>query len=150
MGLNKVILQGNLTADPELRTTPNGAAVVKFTMAVQRNYKNASGDYESDFININAWKGTAEFVTKHFKKGDAIAICGAIQTRSWTTSEGNKRYSTEVVADEVFFASKKKSTSKNDENQVKIALDKNDENQSKNSANSPDFEELSSIEDLPF
>ena len=99
--MNKTILIGNLTKDPELTQTTSGIAVAKFTIAVQRKFKNAEGEYESDFINCVAWKNTAEFVQKYFKKGEKIAVSGSIQTRTYDNSDGKKVYVTEVVADEV-------------------------------------------------
>ena len=103
MSFNKVILIGNLTADPELKQTQSGVSVCSFNIAVNRRFK-AEGQQECDFISIVAWRQQAEFVCKYFKKGQAIVICGAIQTRNWTDNQGNKRYATEVVADEVSFA----------------------------------------------
>lgn len=99
--MNKTILIGNLTKDPELTQTTSGIAVAKFTLAVQRKFKNAEGEYESDFPQIVAWKNTAEFVQKYFKKGEKIAVSGSIQTRTYDNSDGKKVYVTEVVADEV-------------------------------------------------
>ena len=78
---NLVVLTGRLTADPELKTTPNGVSVTSFSIAVQRKQKNSNGEYETDFINIVAWRQTAEFITKHFTKGSLIGIEGCIQTR---------------------------------------------------------------------
>ena len=105
---NKVILGGRLTADPELKTTPNGAAVTSFTIAVNRRYGNKNGEEtQADFINVVAWRQTAEFITRYFRKASSICIVGSIQTRSWTDNQGNKRYSTEVVADEAMFVDAK-------------------------------------------
>ena len=104
--MNKVILIGNLTADPELKQTPSGISVVSFTVAINRRYqsKNATeGQQTADFVSIVAWRQTAEFVSRYFKKGKPILVCGALQSRSYTDSQGNKRYVTEVVADEVSF-----------------------------------------------
>ena len=103
--LNKVILMGRLTKEPELRTTQSGVAVASFTLAVDRGYKKD----EVDFINIVAWRGTAEFVSKWFSKGQLVAVSGRLQVRSYEDRDGNKRTATEVVADEVFFAESKKS-----------------------------------------
>ena len=102
--LNKVILIGNLTADPELKQTQSGISVVSFTIAINRRYqsKNApEGQQTADFINIVAWRQSAEFVSRFFRKGKPILVCGSIQSRSYTDNQGNKRYVTEVVADEV-------------------------------------------------
>ena len=105
--LNKAILIGNLVADPELKQTPGGVSVCSFRIGVQRRFKDASGTYQSDFINIVAWRQQAEFVSKFFRKGRAICVVGSIQTRDYTDQQGNKRYMTEVVADEVSFADSK-------------------------------------------
>jgi len=103
-GLNKVILMGNLTADPEFKTTPNGVSVTTFSIAVGRRFAKQGDEVTADFIRIVCWRQQAEFVSKYFTKGKAIVIVGALQTRSWTDQNGQKRYSTEVVADEVYFA----------------------------------------------
>jgi single-strand DNA-binding protein len=103
MALNKVILIGNLTADPELKQTQGGLSVCSFNIAVNRRVK-VEGQQDCDFISIVAWRQQAEFVCKYFKKGQAILVCGQLQTRNWTDNQGNKRYATEVVADEVSFA----------------------------------------------
>ena len=109
--LNKAILIGNLTADPELKQTQGGISVCSFSIGVQRRYKDANGTYGADFINIVAWRQTAEFICKYFRKGKPICIVGSIQVRSYTDQQGNKRYATEVVADEAnFIESKSDST----------------------------------------
>ncbi len=106
--LNKVVLMGRLTRDPELRYTPSNVAVATFSLAVDRNYARAGEQRQTDFINIVAWRTTAEFVAKYFTKGQLVALCGKLQTRTWDDAEGKKRYVTEVVADEVFFAEGKR------------------------------------------
>ena len=105
--LNKAILIGNLTADPELKQTPSGVSVCSFSIGVQRRFKDANGTYGADFINIVAWRQTAEFICKYFRKGKPICIVGSIQVRSYTDQQGNKRYATEVVADEATFTESK-------------------------------------------
>ncbi len=107
--LNKVILIGNLTADPELKQTPNGVSVCSFSIAVQRRFANKSDAQAQtvDFINIVAWRQQAEFICRFFKKGRPICIVGAIQSRSWTATDGSKRYATEVVVDEASFVDSK-------------------------------------------
>ena len=109
--LNKAILMGRLTRDPELRYTQTNVPVVSFSLAVDRGYsRNASeGQQTVDFINIVAWRNTAEFVSKWFRKGQLVAVTGRIQVRSWKDRDGNNRTTTEVVADECFFAESKKS-----------------------------------------
>lgn len=101
--LNRVILIGRLTKDPELRYTPNGVAVSTFTLAVSRNYSNQQGQRETDFINIVTWKGLAETVANYLKKGRLTAVEGRMQTRNYDNNEGKKVYITEVVADNVRF-----------------------------------------------
>ena len=105
--LNKAILMGNMVADPELKQTPSGVSVCSFSIGVTRRFKDANGNYQSDFINIVAWRSTAEFITKYFRKGRPICIVGSIQSRNYTDQQGNKRYVTEVVADEVSFGANK-------------------------------------------
>lgn len=105
--INEVILVGRLVADPELKSTQSGIAVVSFTVAVNRSYKNASGGYDADFINCVAWRNQAEFLSKYFSKGDKIGIIGSIQTRSYEDRAGMKRYATEVVADKIRFIDSK-------------------------------------------
>ena len=110
---NKVILIGNLTADPELKQTNTGLSVCNFSLAINRRTKADAGQ-NVDFINVVAWRQTAEFVAKYFKKGRPLLVCGQLQTRSWTDAQGNKRYSTEVVADEVTFVENKSSSAGQD------------------------------------
>lgn len=105
--LNKVILMGRLTADPELKHTPSNVAVCSFSLAVGRSWSKD----ETDFIDIVAWRNTAEFVARYFVKGQQMALSGRLQTRMWEDKSGNKRKSVEVVADEVFFADSKKERS---------------------------------------
>lgn len=105
---NKVILGGRLTADPELKTTSSGISVTSFTIAVNRRFGNKNGDGpQADFINVTAWRQTAEFVTRYFRKASSICVVGSIQTRSYDDQNGNKRYVTEVVADEAMFVDAK-------------------------------------------
>ena len=102
--LNKVILIGNLTADPELKRTPNGVSVCRFTIAVNRRFaKQDQAQQTADFITVVAWRQSADFVARFFKKGRPILVCGQIQSRSWTDQQNVKHYATEVVADEVSF-----------------------------------------------
>ncbi len=101
---NKVILMGNLTQDPELKQTASGVSVCSFSIAVNRRFgKNEQGQQTVDFINIVAWRQQAEFVNRYFKKGNPILVCGQLQTRTWNDNQGQKRYVTEVIADEVTF-----------------------------------------------
>ena len=105
--LNKTILMGRLTKDAELRYTESGVPVASFTLAVDRGFKK-EGQQNVDFLNIVAWRKTAEFVTKWFSKGQLVAVTGRLQSRSFEDKDGNKRTVTEVVAEEVFFAESKK------------------------------------------
>lgn len=107
--MNKSILMGRLTSDPELRQTQNGTAVARFTIAINRRFQKD----ETDFINCVVWKNTAEFVCKYFSKGNMIAVVGSVQTRSWEGQDGKKVYATEVVADEVYFTGEKPETKNN-------------------------------------
>ena len=107
--LNHIVLMGRLTRDPELRRTGSGLAVASFTLAVDHDYKAAdSGERGVDFIDIVAWRNTAEFVSKYFSKGRMAVVSGRLQIRNWTDREGNKRRSAEVVADNVYFGDSKK------------------------------------------
>ncbi|MBQ7982631.1 MAG: single-stranded DNA-binding protein [Clostridia bacterium] len=107
---NKVFLMGNLCADPELKQTPTGVTVCTFRLAVQRKQKDGDGKSVSDFINIVAWRQTAEFVCKYFKKGASIIVEGSLQVREYNDAQGQRRYATEVVAWEVQFGASKGSS----------------------------------------
>lgn len=104
---NKVILGGRLTVDPELKTTPSGVSVTTFSIAVTRGRSKASGEPVTDFFNVVAWRGTAEFITRYFRKGSSICLMGTIQMREWTDNSGQTRRVTEIVADEAYFVDKK-------------------------------------------
>ena len=106
--LNKIFIMGRLTRDPELRRTQNGTAVAGFALAVDRDYKNADGTKETDFIEVVAWRSSAEFVSKYFAKGRMAVVEGRLQIRDWKDKEGNNRRSAEVVADNVYFGDSKK------------------------------------------
>jgi single-strand DNA-binding protein len=105
--MNKVILVGNLTRDPELSETPSGVAVCRFAIAVSRDYANSDGTRETDFFNITVWRGRAEVCGKYLKKGSKVAIVGSLQNRSYEDKDGIKRTVTDVVANEVEFLSPK-------------------------------------------
>ena len=109
--LNKIILMGRLTRDPELRRTNSGTAVASFSLAVDRDFKAQNGETETDFIDIVAWRNTAEFVSKYFSKGRMAVVEGRLQIREWTDKEGHKRRTAEVQADNVYFGDSKNSTS---------------------------------------
>lgn len=133
--LNKVILGGRLTGDVELKQTPQGTSVCTFSVAVNRKGKDA----QADFINCQAWRSTAEFISKYFKKGSAICIVGSIQTRTWEDQSGNKRFATEVNADEAYFVE-----GKSDGQAVT-----RDEPAFQTPA-TPNFEEVAVDDDVPF
>lgn len=106
--LNRVVLMGRLVRDPELRRTTNGTAAVSFTLAVDRDFKGQDGNKETDFIDIVAWRSTAEFVSKYFAKGRMAVVAGRLQIRDWNDKDGNKRRTTEIVADSVYFGDSNK------------------------------------------
>lgn len=105
--LNHIVLMGRLTRDPELRHTGNGTAVASFSLAVDRDYKGQSGEKETDFVDIVAWRSTADFVSKFFTKGRMTVVEGRLQLRDWTDKDGNKRRTAEVVAEHVYFGDSK-------------------------------------------
>ncbi len=149
---NKVILGGRLTADPELKTTPSGVSVTSFSIAVNRAYRPKNGEEaQADFINVTAWRSTAEFITRFFRKASSICIVGSIQTRSWVDQQGQKRYATEVVADEAFFVDAK-SESPAGAQPGTAYMPENYGAPAFASAQSAaaDFSEVSSDEELPF
>ncbi len=139
LNLNKVILGGRLTADVELKQTPQGVSVTTFSIAVNRRGKEA----QTDFINCQAWRQTAEFICKFFKKGSSICISGSIQTRSWTDQQNQKRYATEVVADEAFFVDAKADG-------VPTGSGSFGDAPAFQTQQAPKFEEIASDDDLPF
>lgn len=105
--MNKVILMGRLTRDPELRSTSSQTSYCSFTLAVDRRFKSANGERQTDFINCTAWRQTAEFVSRYFRQGSRLVLVGSIQTSSWEDQEGKRQYRTDVLADEVYFADSK-------------------------------------------
>lgn len=105
--LNQISLMGRLTRDPELRRTGSGTPVASLTLAVERDF-SAEGEKQTDFIDVVAWRGAAEFVSKYFTKGRMAAVSGRLQIRSWTDKEGSKRKAAEVVADKIYFADSKR------------------------------------------
>lgn len=142
--LNRVCLLGRLVADPELRTTPSNVSVTSFTVAVNRSYVKSGAEREADFIDIVAWRNTAEFVCKYFHKGQLVALEGSLQTRTYTDRDGNKRKAVEVVADNVYFAEPKRDgySQSNDSFQAPAP--------SFSSGSSSDFEEIAGDDELPF
>jgi single-strand DNA-binding protein len=144
MSLNKVILMGNMCADPELKQTPSGNSVCSFNIGVSRNFGRLD-EKRADFFTVVAWGTKAEFICKYFKKGQAIVVVGELQTRNWTDNQGQKRYATEVVADEVSFAGNAPAgESKNNEPTQPYMPT------AYSTQNNQNFEEIPSDESLPF
>ena len=142
--LNKVILAGRLTSDVELKTTQSGVSVTTFSIAVNRKYSQ-EGEQQADFINCTAWRSTAEFIAKYFSKGSSICIVGSIQTRSWEDNNGNKRYATEVLADEAMFVD-----SKTESQGTGTAIPSNYIPDAYKTPQNANFEAVEADADLPF
>ena len=138
--LNTAIFIGRLTADPELRHTSSDTAVTSFTVAVDRSYVKTGAERQADFIDVVAWRSTAEFVCRYFRKGQLVAVQGSIQTGQYTDRDGNKRTAFDVVADNVFFAEKK---AESGETKQGAGYDHSPDIQG-------DFEEIISPDELPF
>ena len=147
--MNKAILVGRLTRDPELRTTANGVSVCSFSIAVNRRFKNAEGNYDADFINCVAWRQQAEFLAKYFAKGRMVGLVGSIQTRNWTDQQGQKRYATEVVVDDAMFVD---SRGEGPDTGISYTTDAygSAPSYSSNASAAPNFEEHNTDDDLPF
>lgn len=150
--LNRVVLMGRLTATPELKQTTGGVSVTSFTIACDRNFADKSGNRACDFINIVAWRSTAEFVCKYFAKGRMMALEGSIQTRNYEDKQGNKRTAFEVVADQVYFADSKQSGERSSSpNFPTPSPDSFQEPPKGQSFSIGDFEEIEADDsDLPF
>ena len=159
--LNVAVLMGRLVADPELRHTANDIAVTSFTVAVDRSYVKAGADRQADFIDVVAWRNTAEFACKYFHKGQLIAVQGSIQTRSYTDKDGNKRKAFEIVADNVHFAEPKRDNygggsygappaAPGGYQQQRPAPAMEQAAPAYASADTGDFEEIPTDDDLPF
>lgn len=144
--INTVALTGRLTADPELKHTSNGIAVVSFCVAVNRRFK----DQQADFINCVAWRQTAEFICKYFVKGQMIGLEGSIQTRNYTDQDGNKRNATEVLVENASFCESKKSESNSRPSPSAAAPAAAAPSPGYSSGSSEDFEEVTLDDDLPF
>ena len=143
---NKVILGGRLTQDPELRQSTSGIPVTTFSIAVnRRTSKNA--EQQADFFNVTAWRAQAELVTKFFRKGSSIALSGTIQNRSWTDPNGQKRYATDIVAEEVSFVDSRSESSSSGQY---VPDSYNAEPSFSGGAEAPKFEEIKGDDDLPF
>lgn len=145
--MNKVVLMGRLTRDPEVRyTQTNNTLVANFSLAVNRRFTREGDTQTADFINIIAWSKTGEFVSKYFKKGQQVGVIGRIQTRSWDDQQGQKRYATEVVAEEVYFADSKRNGDDNSNFENTFGA----ESQMDGSQGDTSDFEVSSGDDLPF
>ena len=139
--LNKIILMGRLTRDPELRRTQSGTAVTSFSLAVDRDFKSQNGEKETDFIDIVAWRATAEFVSKYFTKGRMAVVEGRLQIRDWTDKDGNKRRNAEVIADNVYFGDSRSDNASGGHQAAKAPVN----------VDAEDFDEVEDTEDdLPF
>ena len=152
---NKVIIGGRITADPELKNTPSGISVTSFTIAVNRRFGSKSGeDNAADFINVTAWRQTAEFITRYFRKASSICIVGTLQNRNWTDNNGVKHYATEVVADEAFFVDAKNESPFAQRETAQPYIPESYGAPAyatpAASAEMPKFEEIGDDEDLPF
>lgn len=135
MSLNRITIQGRLTADPELRYTQTGTAVTTVTLAVDRDRKDQNGERVADFITVVAWSGTAEFFCKYFSKGRMAVVDGRLELRNWVDKDGNKRQSAEVVAQSIYFCDSKR------ENDAQISYQ---------APAAGAFEEIEDDEDFPF
>ena len=146
--LNCVTLMGRLVADPELRTTTTGKNVCTFRIAVDRSFQKPGEQRQADFISVVAWRQTAEFISKYFKKGSAICVTGSIQTRNWQDQQGNRRYATEVVADEAMFVESRNESGSG----ASYTPDAYTQapSYSSNPGSAPNFEDHNTDDDLPF
>lgn len=142
--LNKVFVQGRMTADPELRHTQNGVAVATFRLAVTRDFKEKDGERKADFISVVCWRGTAEFVSRFFQKGSLAVVEGRLQVRDYTDRDGNKRFITEVISDNVYFSERRK---RDDTEQTYQA---GGDTEQTYPASGEQFADISDNEDLPF
>lgn len=151
--LNVVALLGRLTADPELRHTPQGISVTTFTLAVNRSYVKQGQERQADFIDIVAWRNTAEFICKYFRKGQMMAVNGSIQTRTYQDKNGNNRKAFEILADNVYFADSKQSSGNSDNSSYSApARDSYSQPEpvSYSTGDVNDFAVIDDNEDLPF
>jgi single-strand DNA-binding protein len=145
---NKVILGGRIVNDLELKKTPSGVSVTSFSIAVNRTHSKDK-EQQADFINVTAWRNTAEFICQYFKKASSVCIVGSIQTRSWTDNNGQKRFATEVVADEAFFVDSKGEASA-PQNTAQPSFAHASQYVPEQYQTKPQMRELAPEEDLPF
>lgn len=150
--LNNVVLMGRLVADPELRHTPTNLPVTTLTIAVDRRYVKQGAERETDFIDVVAWRNTAEFITRYFHKGSMIAITGSIQTRMYTDKNNNKRKAFEVLAENVYFCGSKRDSGSGFDSPGGMRPDQmGGQAASYSSVEMGDFEEIQdNDDDLPF
>ena len=152
LNLNKVVLAGRLTGDPELKQTASGISVLSFTLAVNRRFASKAGEQgesQADFITVVAWRQTAEFISKYFRKGSAICVTGSIQTRNWQDQQGNRRYATEVGADEAMFVDSRNESGMSQSSYTPDAYTQAP-SFSSNPGSAPNFEDHNTDDDLPF
>lgn len=138
--LNKIIIQGRLCSDVELRRTNNGTAVASVTLAVDRDFKSQDGRREADFISVVAWRGVAEHLAKYLTKGRMAVVEGRLQMRDWTDKDGNKRRNAEVIADNVYFGDSRSDNASGDHQAAKAPVN----------VDAEDFDEVEDDDDLPF
>lgn len=148
--INSVVLMGRLTFEPELRTTPSGVSLVRLQVAVDRRFQRQGEEKRTDFIDVTAWRQTAEFVSRYFHKGDMIAIEGSIQTGDYTDRDGNKRKSVTVVANNVSFCGSRSESASAGGNAFSAAAQQAAPAPSYSNAGHSDFEEIVDDDDLPF
>lgn len=148
--MNSICLMGRLTGDPELKTTQNGFSVTSFTVAVDRAFRSKDQERQTDFIPCTAWRGTAEFITRYFRKGQRIAVQGSLQSRSYTANDGSKRTVYEVVVDNAFFCESKGGQTAGAPNYDSQIPQVSEARPAFSTANTGDFEEILTDEELPF
>ena len=148
--LNKVIIGGRLTSDPELKQTTSGISVVSFGIAVNRKYQSKGADQaqQADFFNVVAWRATAEFISRYFKKGSSICVSGSLQSRNWQDQQGQKRTTVEIVVDEAFFVDSKSDSAVSPDQYTPDSYSVPSYAGAAGSA--PKFEEIADDDDLPF
>lgn len=136
--LNHVVVMGRLVADPDLKTTPSGVPVCNIRLACDRDYKDkATGERETDWLNVTAWRGTADYINQYFTKGRMIVVSGRIQTRNYTDKDGNKRTATDIIAENAYFADSKRDSTAQADPLAQLS-------------ESQEYKELADDEDLPF
>ena len=148
--MNSICLMGRLTGDPELKTTQSGVSVTSFSVAVDRAFRSKDQERQTDFINCVAWRGTAEFITRYFRKGQRIALHGSLQTRNYTANDGSKRTVYEVVVDNAFFCESKGGQTVGAPSYDSQIPQVSEARPAFSTANTGDFEEILSDEELPF